>query len=56
MSECAEDNESSRIHYVTKRGRDIKPRNDFFDNYEFFQDNATDATTSDRSKNITPQW
>jgi hypothetical protein len=56
MSECAEDNESSRIHYVTKRGRDIKLRKDLFDNYELFQGNATDATTSDKSKNITTQW
>jgi hypothetical protein len=37
MSECAENNESSRTHYVTKRGRDIKLRRDLFDNYDFFK-------------------
>jgi hypothetical protein len=56
MSEYAEDNESSRIHYATKRGRDIKLRKDFFDNYEFFQDSTTNATTTDKSKNLTTQW
>jgi hypothetical protein len=56
MSECAEDNESSTIHYVTKRGRDIKQRKDLFDNYEFFQGNKADATTFYESKNMTTQW
>jgi hypothetical protein len=56
MSECAEDNESSRIYHVTKRGRDIESRKDLFDNDVFFQGNAADAITFNKSKNMTTQW
>jgi hypothetical protein len=48
--------DSSRIQYVTKRGRNVKMRKDIFDNYEFLQGGVLNDNGDQELKNISMQW
>jgi hypothetical protein len=48
--------ESSRTHYVTRKGRNVKLRKDLFDNYEFLQGDMKNVLNLDKTKGISTQW
>jgi hypothetical protein len=48
--------DSSRIQYVTKRGRHVKMRKDIFYNYEFLQGGVLNDNGDQELKNISTQW
>jgi hypothetical protein len=56
MSECVTSDERERMHYVIQRGRSVKMRKDLFENYNFLQEGAGDASNSDKVKSSLTQW
>jgi hypothetical protein len=48
--------DSSRIQYVTKQGRNVKMRKDIFDNYAFLQGGVLNKNGDQELKNISTQW
>jgi hypothetical protein len=45
-------NNSSRVQYITKRGRNVKLRKDLFENYEFLQEDVL-KNSEDQKRCIT---
>jgi hypothetical protein len=49
-------NNSSRVQYVTKRGRNVNMRKDLFENYELLQKDLLKRSIDQKVNNILTQW